>query len=577
LGQYRRGWGASTIPTFTVDIYGRLTTVGTAAIAGLLPVGLSGQTLYNSAGTWTATSNLFNNGTNVGIGTTSPTQMLEINNGAVPPALALTTSAALSSQVMFGTTAVPNRGVIRYNNSTNTMDFLTNNTVTPRISINSVGHTGVFTPPDPLFTFLVGDMGGNLALGVDNLGVKIGDVIGGSMNNYFYTDFEGAGNFQFIGGNVGIGTATPVNKLDVSGGLSVGAGYAGTIGAPSNGAIIQGNVGIGTNGPSDNLHVFGNVNSNVGITIQNMNSGASSGERISFNNEDGGVAGIAMSDIASITPGSMSIFNNRPSGNIRLNTGGNTKVYISNNGFVGIGLNFSAPAGLLHLKGAEWDAAPLILESNGAIGPSLRFVANTRTYDIIATNGGTLPSDHFGIWDNTGGAYRFVLTPTGNIGIGTNVPTALLSVNGSANKPGGGTWAVFSDRRLKENISDFTESSEILDKIHLVNYQYNSNYFELFGKNDEVEQAVYTGVIAQELQQIAPNMVKTRTVEKRDSKGNSIGTQEVLEVDPSNFTYLLINGYKKQQAEIEELKIQIEAQQKQIQLLLDKSKVIEQK
>lgn len=45
---------------------------------------------------------------------------------------------------------------------------------------------------------------------------------------------------------VGIGTSTPVNNLDVGGGVAVGALYSGSSNAPVNGAIIQGNVGINT-------------------------------------------------------------------------------------------------------------------------------------------------------------------------------------------------------------------------------------------------------------------------------------------------------------------------------------------
>jgi len=44
----------------------------------LLPTGTNGQTLYNLSGAWTATSNLFNDGTNVGIGTTVPTSKLAV-------------------------------------------------------------------------------------------------------------------------------------------------------------------------------------------------------------------------------------------------------------------------------------------------------------------------------------------------------------------------------------------------------------------------------------------------------------------------------------------------------------------
>lgn len=59
--------------------------------------------------------------------------------------------------------------------------------------------------------------------------------------------------------NVGIGQASPVNKLDVNGGLSIGAGYSGINTAPANGAIIQSDVGIGTATPAHRLHVVGSV------------------------------------------------------------------------------------------------------------------------------------------------------------------------------------------------------------------------------------------------------------------------------------------------------------------------------
>ncbi len=47
-------------------------------------------------------------------------------------------------------------------------------------------------------------------------------------------------------GNVGIGTASPQNPLDVSGGAVIGASYAGTNTAPANGLRVQGDVVIGS-------------------------------------------------------------------------------------------------------------------------------------------------------------------------------------------------------------------------------------------------------------------------------------------------------------------------------------------
>jgi len=56
-------------------------------------------------------------------------------------------------------------------------------------------------------------------------------------------------------GNVGIGTTTPRNKLDVEGGAVIGATYSGTNTAPTNGLLVEGNVGIGTASPQGALNV----------------------------------------------------------------------------------------------------------------------------------------------------------------------------------------------------------------------------------------------------------------------------------------------------------------------------------
>jgi hypothetical protein len=45
---------------------------------GGIPSGTAGQTLYNAAGDWTATSNLFHDGSNIGIGTTDPAYALDV-------------------------------------------------------------------------------------------------------------------------------------------------------------------------------------------------------------------------------------------------------------------------------------------------------------------------------------------------------------------------------------------------------------------------------------------------------------------------------------------------------------------
>ena len=59
-------------------------------------------------------------------------------------------------------------------------------------------------------------------------------------------------------GTVGINTSSPINSLDVTGGVVIGSStYTGTATAPTNGLIVEGNVGIGTSSPDGLLVVSG--------------------------------------------------------------------------------------------------------------------------------------------------------------------------------------------------------------------------------------------------------------------------------------------------------------------------------
>jgi len=89
-------------------------------------------------------------------------------------------------------------------------------------------------------------------------------------NNNVLTQFSRVGNktqlttgFDSLiilpaGNGVGISTTTPASKLSVSGNCSIGT-YAATSAAPANGLIVSGNVGIGTTSPSVKLEVNGDI------------------------------------------------------------------------------------------------------------------------------------------------------------------------------------------------------------------------------------------------------------------------------------------------------------------------------
>lgn len=137
------------------------------------------------------------------------------------------------------------------------------------------------------------------------------------------------------------------------------------------------------------------------------------------------------------------------------------------------------------------------------------------------------------------------------VGILANIPTAALTVNGTANKPGGGDWIATSDKYLKKEITIYKEGLSLITKVKPHNFKYNNTYDQIFGENPAIKNKEYQGVIAQELELIAPDMVDSVEVTYKNEIGESI-TKNILQVDPSKFTYALINSTQEQQALIEQ-------------------------
>ena len=122
----------------------------------------------------------------------------------------------------------------------------------------------------------------------------------------------------------------------------------------------------------------------------------------------------------------------------------------------------------------------------------------------------------------------------GNVGIGTNAPTRVLSVNGLANNSDG-AWGVFSDARIKTVTGKFTDGLNVIRQINPVTYNYNANApLKATG--------LQIGIVAQELEKIAPYMV---------SSINYKGFTDLREVSNQAYVFLLINAVKEQQLQIE--------------------------
>jgi hypothetical protein len=127
---------------------------------------------------------------------------------------------------------------------------------------------------------------------------------------------------------------------------------------------------------------------------------------------------------------------------------------------------------------------------------------------------------------------NFLINTTGFVGVGTTTPTATLSVNGSANKPGGGSWTVFSDERLKNIKGRFTSGLNAVMQLQPLRYEYKrDNALKLKPEGEHV------GFSAQAVQKIIPEAVTSTA-------------QGYLLVNNDPILWTMLNAIKEQQAQI---------------------------
>lgn len=376
-----------------------------------------------------------------------------------------------------------------------------------------------------------------------NSNVFIGDGAGlanvsGNMNTYIGAD-AGLLN-KDGGGNVAIGHQAQYLGKTGLGNCSIGY-HAGRMAIGDHNVLLGSEAGHSNEGSNNTflgyragyqagtgeLNTF--VGSEAGVNNTTGNHNTFFGEHSGYNNAEGSSNTFLGSESGySSQTGVANVFLGNKSG--YSNTNGH------NNVFLGYGAGFQNTIGQKNTYLGYGATGNPTIENATAIGSKAK---------VTASN-------------------SLVLGDKANVGIGISAPTFQLHLStDAAAKAGSQTWTVASDSRLKKNVTEFTDGLELLKQIRPVRFQYNGE------AGIETGDKQFVGIIAQEMQKVAPYTIDTFT--HQDSLGNKT---EYLDYDANAVTYILINSVKEQQqvieqkdAELKEVNAQVAALSKRLEQL----------
>ena len=276
-------------------------------------------------------------------------------------------------------------------------------------------------------------------------------------------------------------------------------------GAPANSLYVNasGNIGIGTDAPVVETHIADGDSPTLRLE-QNGSAG--------FASQTWDVAGNETNFfVRDVTNGSKLPFKIKPGAP-------DNSLFVAADGDIGLGTQ--NPTEKLHLETGNVLIKAGNLDMTGlmTINGDARYFLNNRA-NYVGSDGSTTVLQ--------------VNALTNRVGIGKGNPDHLLELAADdAVKPGGGSWSAPSDRRLKTNIRDYEDGLAKVMAIRPVRYNYN-------GKQDMPTDKEFIGLIAQEVQEVAPYIVSS-TDENEDG-------ESYLFVDGSPLTYMLINAVQDQQ------------------------------
>jgi len=110
----------------------------------------------------------------------------------------------------------------------------------------------------------------------------------------------------------------------------------------------------------------------------------------------------------------------------------------------------------------------------------------------------------------------------------------LNNTDGEAYKTVAGSWTGISDSRLKQQVEEFLDGLDVIEQLNPISYEYNGRAGTDSGKR-------YVGLLADDVLAIVPEMVGSLPIQL--NAGDEELT-DILTLDPTRLTYLLLNSCK---------------------------------
>jgi hypothetical protein len=402
-------------------------------------------------------------------------------------------------------------------------------------------------------TFVGSSAGHDNSTGTNNsfLGASAGSSNGVQHDNTFIGanagfrngtfDTSGVANFNtFVGSNAGNLNTTQHDNTFI--GFNAGQNTGGT---NDINAVASNNTFVGSTAGNTNTTGFGNsffgFRAGFSNTTNNQNSffGTLAGELNT--GQSNNFFGFEVGEFN--TTGS---FNSFFGGGSQNQTGSNNTAIGSGADFLAGNLTFATVIGAQARVAAS---NSIILGRSadkvgiGVSAPTFKLhvidSANTGLRVETGTTGGTVASfggqGEFQIDAPNVFGGRLIIKENGNVGIGTASPDNKLTVNGTADKPGGGSWATFSDERLKDIKAPFSPGLRAVMQLQPLRYEYKRD--NALGIKSEGE---HIGFSAQAVQKIIPEAVS------KNDKG-------FLLVNNDPILWTMLNAIKEQQTQIAKL------------------------